>query len=434
MNRTPILEALPASQPTTVEPIPERPQRRPGRPGGPSATGRVVSALFGWLWRMTVGVLFCMSWFTSILVMGWLYRWVQGRVLYGWWKQSRLREQGAFASFCEMLGPDAPVKRPRWFLRERFTRPSFRAELLAPTADGEPPLWPRIAARALLSPVRSLWLNLKIGVQALLCIFLLTGWGCLFMTFSWEFGWLNSFNKGYEQAFVGPLLGVTGIFLFSLAMCYVPMAAVHQAVTGDVWAFFDFRFVWRLVRARLSAYVILAALTAGASALLQILKTAPLFFDDTIDFWTDLSDSQLHSALWQYYLFGSFLLFGGLLLTHLLAAHIYRSAVLKVLRRGRVTRAQLHPRLADWLGRLELLPAVESPPQGFARVLRVTGRAAYRRLLLALLLLTWVGYVFSVYIGEFFNYHPYVGFMNHPLVQAPRFNYIPSDLDADKKP
>ena len=192
MNSTPILEALPASQPSTVEPIAERPERHPGRPSGPGAMRRIVSALFGWLWRLTIGTLFCMNWLTSVLVLGWLYRWVQGRVLYGWWKRSRLSEQGSFESFRDTLDPDAPVKRPRWFLREQFTRQSFRAELLAPTADGEPPLWPRIAWRAVLSPWRSLWLNFKIGVQALLCIFLLTGCGCLFMTFSWEFGWLNS--------------------------------------------------------------------------------------------------------------------------------------------------------------------------------------------------------------------------------------------------
>ncbi len=429
MNSTPILEALPAS-----EPFAQRPERRPVRPSGPGTIRRIVSALFGWLWRLTIGALFCMSWLTSVFVLGWLYRWVQGRVLYGWWKQSRLREQGDFESFRDTLGPDAPVKRPRWFLRERFTRASFRADLLAPTVDGEPPLWPRIAGRAVVSPFRSFWLNFKIGVQALLCIFLLTGWGCLFMTFSWEFGWLNSFTKGYEQAPVGPLLGVTGIVLFSLAMCYVPMAAIHQAVTGDVWAFFDFRFVWRLVRARLSAYVVLAAITAAMAAILQILKTAPLFFDDTFDFWSDLSDAQLHTALWQYYLFGGFLLFVGLLLTHWLAARIYRSAVLKVLRRGRVSRGQLHPRLADWLGRLELLPSVQPPPRGLARVLRATGRAGYRRVLFALLLLSWVGYVFSVYVAEFLNYHPYIGFLNHPLVQAPCFNYTPSGLDAGPKP
>ena len=162
------------------------------------------------------------------------------------------------------------------------------------------------------------------------------------------------------------------------------------------------------------------------------LQDGPAFFDDTSDFWTDLSDAQLHTALWQYYLFGCLLLYVALLLTHLLAAGIYRSAVLKVLRRGRVSRGQLHPRLADWLGRLDLLPSVQPPPQGLARVLRATGRAGYRRLLFALLFLTWVGYVFSVYVAEFLNNHPYVGFMNHPLVQTPCFNYIPSDLDAKK--
>jgi hypothetical protein len=428
MHATPILEALPAAA-APWEPLP----RKPERPREPSLIGHLVSAFFGWSWRLPVGALLCMNGWTSILVVGWLYRLVQGRVLYGWWKRSPVRTQGPYTAFLATLGPEAPVRRPRWFLRDRFTAASFRRELLAPTADGEPPLWPRIALRALVSPLRSLWLNGKIGVQALLCLFLLTGWGCLLMTFSWEFGWLNSFNKGYEQYFVGPLTGISGILLFSLALCYVPMAAVHQAVTGDPWAFFDFRFVWRLVRARLSAYLLLAGLTAGMGALLQILKTAPLFFDDTVDFWTNLSDAQLRDALWQYYLFGSFLLLGTIIVTHLLAARIYRSAVLKVLRRGRVSREQLHPVLASWLERLDLLPTVQPPPQGLTHVLRATGRVGYRRVLFMLLFLTWVGYVFSVYVAEFFNYHPYAGFLNHPVVQLPCFNYLPPDLSSAPK-
>jgi hypothetical protein len=433
MNSSPILEVLPANTPAATEPPFTQPDEQPPPPRDSELTWRIVSALFGWPWRLAIGVLFCMSWWTSILVVGWIYRLVQGRVLYAWWKRSPLRSRGSFASFRATLGPDAPVTRPRWFLRERFTTESFRGELLAPTADGEPPLWPRIALRAIASPLRSLWRNVKIGVQALLCIFLLTGWGCLLMTFSWEFGWLNSFTKGYEQFAVGPLTGVSGLLLFCLTLCYVPMAAVHQAVTGDLWAFFDFRFVWRLIRARLSAYLLLSLLTAGMGALLQILKTVPAFFDDSSDFWTNLSDTQLHEALWQYYLFGCVVLFVTLLVTHLLAAHIYRSAVLKVLRRGRVSREQLHPVLAAWLGRLELLPAVQPPPQGLAHVLRATGRAGYRRVLFVLLFLTWLGYGFSVYVAEFLNYHPYVGFLNHPLVQIPCFNYIPPELTAASK-
>jgi hypothetical protein len=50
------------------------------------------------------------------------------------------------------------------------------------------------------------------------------------------------------------------VALFVAAMVYVPMAQVHQAVTGDFRAFFEFRFVGRFIRARLRGYVFFAAL------------------------------------------------------------------------------------------------------------------------------------------------------------------------------
>ena len=49
-----------------------------------------------------------------------------------------------------------------------------------------------MAARALISPFRSLWLNLKMGALLVLATFLIAGWGCALMTFSWEFGWAAS--------------------------------------------------------------------------------------------------------------------------------------------------------------------------------------------------------------------------------------------------
>ena len=35
------------------------------------------------------------------------------------------------------------------------------------------------------------------------------------------------------------------------------------------------------------------------------------------------------------------------------------------------------------------------------------------------------GFVAKVYVGEFFKYHPVVGFVNHPPIQAPCCNYVP---------
>jgi hypothetical protein len=388
-----------------------------------SSIWRKLGAFLGWCWRIPVGGLLCFNLFTSIVVIGWLYRWMQGRVLRGWWKQSRFYHEDSFEDWCAALGPAAPVSRPRWFWQERIG-----ARLYEPLANGKQAGSFRMLLRLLRAPWHSLWLNLKIGIQALLSTYLLTGVGCLIMLFSWEFGWLNSFHKGYEQAFIGPLTGLLGIFLFIAAMFYVPMAQVHQAVTEDFRAFFDVRFVWRLIQARLTAYVALAGLILLASLPLEALRTAPLFFDGFIDSWTQASDAEVLRKLQYYFLTCCYFFFLMLLVAHLVAARIYRSAVMKVLERGWVTHEELHSSLGKWLDRLELRPVPTVETAGLTSVVKSGGRLAYRRFLFAVLFLLWLGFIAKVYVGEFLNYHPFTGFLNHPLIQFPSFNYVPSKL------
>src|SRR5262245_27350515 len=104
--------------PTLVHPISDEPEvvppplppfaRRPGRPW------RILSWFVGWSWRIVAGAFLCfnaylLSYLTSILVVGWLFRWTRARVLYGWWKQSPLRWQGTFETFCAAVPGQAPV-------------------------------------------------------------------------------------------------------------------------------------------------------------------------------------------------------------------------------------------------------------------------------------------------------------------------------------
>src|SRR5262249_9007110 len=148
---------------------------------------------------------------------------------------------------------------------------------------------------------------------------------------------------------------------------YVPMAQVHQAVTGDFRAFFDFRFVWRLIRVRLGSYVLFAALFLDIAVAVEVLKTLPGGMDGYYDFFTDRSPRQLLRIFQAYSLVCSFFLLLCLLATRLVALRLYREAVLSVLRRGWVTREQLHPRLAGWFARLELFPEVRRPAAGSVR-------------------------------------------------------------------
>jgi hypothetical protein len=387
---------------------------------------RALSFLVGWAWRILVGARLCFvyfvaSFFTSIAVFGWTYRWMQGLVLYGWWKQSRFRNEGTFEEFCSRLGPDAPVGRPRWFLQERIV-----AHVSRPTRRGGAPGLFRRAGRCLVVPWHSLWLNFKTGVQGLFCTYLLTGFPCLLMYFSWKFGWLNSFHKGYEEAALGALMGLTGIFLFCLVMLYVPMAQVHQAATGRASAFFAFRFVWKLVRARLTAYVGLAVLLGLASLVLEI--TRVMVLDEYFPGNNADTDVLGFAFFYEYLSWVAVGLFMALLLLRGLAALIYRSAVLKVLRRGWATADELHPVLAGWLEKLEMRPIPLASRPGLIKMARVTGSWGYRRALIVLLFLVWFAFCARFYVGYFLVENGWKGFLIHPLIQLPCCDEIPAHL------
>jgi hypothetical protein len=432
MNRPAILDALPTTEEHARG---AEPASQPQRPRAESVLLWFVLAVGGWCVRLLIGALCCMTYVSSILVIGWLYRWIQGRTLYAWYKKSPRAKEISFEEFRATLGVDAPVTRPRWLFREDlFDIQRMQAEVRAPNTDGEPPLALKRAIRWVLAPFRSLWLNARIGVQGFLATFLVAGWGAALMTFAWEFGWRNSFAKGYEDAKVGMLMGLLGMALLSLGMLYVPMAQIHQAVTGDFKAFFDFRFIWRLIRARLTAYFWLAFLFAGFGIWFEILKTLPIAFD-RFPGYDELSDSELLLRLrWYFFVCGGFLLV-TLLFLRFVAAAIYRSAVMKVLRRGRIRREEVHPRLVGWFDELRIWPETKNVPGVGERLMRGGFRASYRPLGFTLLFLLWlVPFSFRTYVGEFFNYHSVVGILNQPLVQAPYFNFVPSHLVESASP
>lgn len=427
---TTTLECQTISQPPRVVLSESRPRRR-------YSFLQFVAWVAGWSWRVLIGAGACLLFPTSVLVVGWLTRRMQAVTLRRWWKASPCADQSTFADFCDTLGPDAPVLRPRWLLRER----------LVTTAQTRQ--WRQLATL----PWHSLWLNAKFGFQALFGTFLLTGWGCLLMLFSWEFGWLNSFNKGYEQAFLGPVVGVLGILLFVGAMFYVPMAQAHHAATGDYRALFDFRFVWRLVLTRLGASVWLAGIMLLLSLVLEVFKTAPgaeAFPGNN----ADMTDAEVLAYL-QRYLFGCCIfLFVSLLLVRSLAARIYAGAVLKAVRSGRLARSELHPQIAEWLFRLGFDLQPEPQRHVVVRVVRFGYRRLTRPLLYMALFLVWFAFAAKTYLGEFVTAHspfvglstvqllpgvanpmeehvnrqPFAGFANHPLVQMPCFDLIPAHL------
>jgi len=103
--------------------------------------------------------------------------------------------------------------------------------------------------------------NIREGFLAVISLSLATFPYAAAWSLAWWAGWENSFSKGYEQAFVGPALGISGIILFCLTMIYLPMALAHQAVEGRAFALFEYRQVKSAVRRSGWRYVFLAAAT-----------------------------------------------------------------------------------------------------------------------------------------------------------------------------
>jgi hypothetical protein len=369
-------------------------------------------------WKLLAGTALCQFPVTSILVVGWTYRVMHRAAVKRWWKRSPLRAEGT--SFHEFLQADASTaahaRWPNWMLRPRAAMEA------APSGRGR-------IRRTTSRLFGSLWLNAKVGVQGIFNTWVLTMPACVLWLFAWYDGWNNSFNKGYEQAAVGPLTGLLGVALFIAAMLYVPMAQARQAATGSWRAFFHFRLLGRIIRERPLGCLGLAVLYSVLSLPVTALKTAPEFFPQMNRALEDAGDAAIRDLLVTYFFWAS----AGLLVCYvtlrLAAARLYASALLSTLRSGRIAAGQLEPHERACLVRLHVLPA--PPPSECGVLLRSatwTARKTTLTLIAVLVVVIWFSFVAQIFISEFLNYHPVTGWLNQPLVQLPWLRYIPGRL------
>ncbi len=394
MNSQPIPEVHPVGRPTresarsrddqddypdvSLPPRRSRPLRVERK--GPNPLFRVLGSIL--LWPFVA--LFAMSYVSSLVLVGWGYRWMRKIVLRSWWKQGRPERYQTFEEFAATLEKHPVEVRPKLF---------------------------------------SLFRNLGLGIQAIFCTYLVAGLGCALMAYGWEFGWVNSFHKGYEFYFVGILTSLAGMVLFTLSMFHVGLAQVHHAVTGKRYAFFDFHFVWQLVKSRLFAYLGFATLVSLFYVLGQIPKVVvlgPEFVQQD-----ELSNRALFWRLTSFYYLMSLLFVPSYLIVRWLAAKMYAGAVVAALKAGRLTREDLHPVLVDWLEKTKAMP---EGTQGSHVVVRGVKKLWRIGLYVAVFLILFAS-IFPVrYTGEFLVYHPIFGFANFEYFQFPCFNFTPFNL------
>ncbi len=391
------------------------------------ATAKIQSRLWVsivFLWKYFLGAVLCQSPLLCVLVIGWTYRAAQRAVLKRWWKQSDPARAGG--TFDQYLRNNEELLShrhwPNWILTQNF-REVFRQE---PHARSQL----RNAGFALRAVLRSLWLNFKIGAQGIFNTWVITLPACILWQFAWFAGWNNSFHKGYEFAAVGPLTGLLGVALFTVAMLYLPAAQARQAATGSWQTFYQFRFLWRLIRIKWLSYFLLALLYSLVSIPVMILLTVPTFFPQFNPALAELSGPEAMKFLVRYYFVVSLVGFPAFVGLKLAAARVYGSAVVSAVRAGSVGARDLErseKRMLEQLGLLSVRqkPAARPLIQTMAWAGSKTGRLAA----VTLSLFLWFTFVSQIFISQFFFHRPIAGWMNQPLVQLPYFRYIPQDLE-----
>ena len=390
--------------------------------------------------KLFIGVIFTQSMLLSVLVIGWTHRLMQRSALKTWHR--RRGEQAtcpaAFVDFARgTQAADVTAGDAAAAAGNRSADDLWREHARAPhwIIHANPILRVRRGAAekkhiraAIAATFGSLGVNFKLGLQGLLTTWTLTLPAGLLWLASWWGGWNNSFNKGYEHAAVGPAVGVLGVVLFIAAMTYAPIAQARQAVTGDWRTFYDFRFNRRLIRRAAIGSLVIAASYALLGAVAMGLKTGPLFFQygDAMDAMTD---AEVLKHLNTYYFWSGVVVFISFVGLRLLASRTYAKALAGAVRDRAVSPDSLHLYERRALGEFDLLrPATDRARPVVVRAAVWTTANVARWGLVSLVCVFWFAFVASIFVSEFLNYHPYIGFLNQPLVQLPFFKYVPAPL------
>jgi len=378
------------------------------------------------VWKYLCGMLFCQSLLGSVVVLGWTYRAAQRYTLRCWWKRSLLGKSGeTFERF--MASHESLLAQTRW--PNWFVNPQGREEMAQARDQG----FPRRATALSKALVRSLWLNFKTGCLGILNLWVLTLPAGALWLFSWYDGWNNSFNKGYEQAAVGPLTGILGVVWFIAVMFYVPMAQARQASTGQWRSFYQYRLVRGLIKRRWLACLGLAMLCSALTLPASILKTVPAYFPQISPAWSNITPAQALHALNNYFFWCALYVFAAFVVLRLVAARIYAGAVLEAVQGGSLDAEDLAPHEREALQKLGLLqPKAQAARPRLIRALTWFGTRLGRAVAGILVALVWFSLVAQIYTSEFLNYHPGTGWLNQPTMQLPWFRYVPSHHEKNQ--
>ncbi len=241
--------------------------------------------------------------------------------------------------------------------------------------------------------------NIREGVKMAFSLMIAAFPFSLVWLLSWWAGWENSFSKGYEQAFVGPILGLAGVVIFSVVLIWHPMALAHQAVEGRSLAFFEWRRVRSAVRHAGFGYLLVALATVVLALPLFAARGLVVFASDIIPAFDNMSADAAAALSGQIALAKAGYAFVALMILRGWLAKVYARAV---------ARALAGPDAGLWANS----PLAEGS---------IGGRRSWKLthwFRAALLAIVWFGLAAQIYVGQFLNYDWYI-WLTHPFWMLP---------------
>ena len=347
----------------------------PEMPAPPAERTRLVSkvgsAITGVV-KFAIGVFMCLTPVTAIIALGWLTRKMGGDI------------RRAFFRNTAQADPDLPRSWPNWIRGDKASGKTGVSRWFGGLRD-----------------------NLSAGVGTLAGLGVLTlPFGALWLL-SWWAGWENSFNKGYEQAWVGPAVALIGVGFALVTLMHLPMAMAYQAQESSWRAALDVKRVRALLRNSGWGYVGIAVLYALAALPLFAVKGAPVFMENIYPPITRFDPEQLRAFANGYHFWATVYLFVAVLFIRSCAARVYAHAAFAA--------CHANPQIWAGTGVADLISALRL--DGGVEPVKKRGR--FGRIIRGVfIILIWWVFVAQIFVGQFLN-HSWVSWVNQPLILLP---------------
>ncbi len=366
-------------------------------------------------WGLLVCTILCQTLLTSILALGWVYRWVRHRVSQRLFQLSPMAKKTSWQQLASNLEPLTPV---------RDTPNLFRKQPGIPSPSHS-------VFKCIHGWLHAGWLNFRVGLAGILTTWVLTLFPCVIWALAWYTGWHISFTKMYEESATGFSLGFSGLGLLTVMMLYVPSAQARHAFTGDWSSFFDWRFVSALLCRRPGQLFLLAIGYVIGNVVLTFFKALPTFLTTINPALETLSAPEALEFLNQYYFYTGGIAFLLFLALRTIGGSIYSGALMEMWCQSTLKPEAFNRQEIRLFELLEVTYGSCYQKPGLVRkILGIPLNVSYRGAMLTLTVLVWGIFNFIPFVSEFANYYPVRGFLNQPLVQLPCFRYVPTHLEA----